>query len=93
MMKRAFLWSVDFLCSHDGKPSHSKLLTWAILACFAMGRPLPSAVVVTLVAASFGLKTFQMFLERGTFSASSADTTEIKVVAHEWADGSDDGDA
>lgn len=88
---RKWLWCVDPVCSHDGKPSHPKLLTWAILACFALNRPLPVVVVVALLAASFGLKAFLMFLQRGTFTGASADTTTIKVIAHEWADGKEDG--
>ena len=90
---RAFKWTVDPVCSADGKPSHPKLLTWAILACFALNRPIPSVVVATLVSASFGVKAYLMFLQRGTFTASSSDTTEIKVVRNEWADGQEDGKA
>lgn len=74
---RAWLWCVDPVCSHDGKPSHPKLLTWAILACFAFNRPLPVVVVVALLAASFGLKAFLMFLQRGTFTGASTDSRSV----------------
>ena len=88
-MKAAFFWCVDFLCSKDGKPSHPKLVTWAVLACFALGRPIPSVVVVCLVSASFGLKAYLMFLQHNTSTESSADTTTI--TENEWAHGKEDG--
>lgn len=73
-IKAKWLWSVDFLCSGDGKPSHPKLVTWAVLLCFATSHPIPSTVVVCLVTASFGLKAYLMFLQHNTSTETSTDS-------------------
>lgn len=69
----AFSWCTDFVCSHDGKPSNPKLMGWAIFWAAVLGRPLPILLALMLLSASFGLKTFQMYLQRGTWSLRSSD--------------------
>ena len=75
---RAFSWTTDFICSKDGKPSNPKLMAWAVWGAFVTGHGLPASVCAMLLAASFGIKTFQMWLQKSSFAITEADTVAIK---------------
>lgn len=77
MIRGAWEWLTDWFCSQDRKPSFPKIMATAIYVAFVTGRGMPATVCAMLLAAAFGLKTFQMWLGKSTFAHTASDTVSL----------------
>lgn len=72
-------WPLAFLLDRNDRPSTPKVMAFAILGVIARNHPIPVAIVIALLAASFGYTAWKDFVAKGSWGVQASDNVALSL--------------